>query len=102
MQVCFKYRGVTLTELDAPGNLSTDGTRVYKEYFLTGGALLDSYAEYVRHTFYPGASPGVHFIVVAPQEKLSVDEMVKLADRLANQFAQICQKQTATDGARPR
>ncbi|WP_075087125.1 archaeosortase/exosortase family protein [Verrucomicrobium spinosum] len=54
MQVCFKYRGVTLTELDAPGNLSTDGTRVYKEYFLTGGALLDSYAEYVRHTFYPG------------------------------------------------
>ena len=86
MKVCLKYRGVELEAVSGSPDVFTDGDHWLREFFLQDGALLPDYMSYLRSTFKPWASPGVHVIFVAPKARLtpaSFDEQcILLAGRL--------------------
>jgi exosortase/archaeosortase family protein len=62
--VCLKFRGADLRESGIPGVL-TDGQFWYSESFLQDGRLISTYSEYLRNTWMPFTSPGVHLIAQA-------------------------------------
>lgn len=86
MKVCMKYRGVELEPSHDCADVSTDGQRWMREFYLLDGRLVPGYASYVVRTFRPLSSPGVHLIFVAKCDLMSAtafDESCrKLAPRL--------------------
>lgn len=67
----------------------TEGDYWYREFFLHEGKLLNGYPDYLKKTFRPGASPGVHLIFVAPREGLGAPEFAALCHRLAEELRRL-------------
>ncbi len=83
VKVCLKYRGVELVPSDDEGSVMTEGEHWYREFFLHEGRLLTGYSDYLKKTFRPRASPGVHLIFVAPREGIGAPEFAVVCTRLA-------------------
>ena len=87
LPVCMRFRGVILEDSPHAG-VMTDGGRWLKEYFLQDGALLADYPSYLRRTFLPFSSPGVHLVFAAPVGSMSASLFAETADKLARQLSQ--------------
>lgn len=68
MKVCMKYRGVELEPTSECADVFTDGPRLMREFYLQEGELITTYASYIKKTFRPRSSPGVHLIFVTNRE----------------------------------
>jgi exosortase/archaeosortase family protein len=88
LPVCLRYRGVMLEPSSEEG-VMTDGDRWMREFFVQDGALLSDYPTYLRRTFLPFASPGVHIVVAAPVASMSAALFAQTADTLARQLGQL-------------
>ena len=92
MKVCMKYRGIELEPSPDCAEVSTDGYRWMREFYLLDGKLVSSYAGYILRTFRPLSSAGVHLIFVAKSDQMT-----------AAAFSESCQKLAAhledADGA---
>ena len=73
VKVCLKYRGVEITPAPEREGIYTDGTHWFREFFLHEGELITGYVDYLKHTFRPWTSPGVHLIFVAKRESMSAE-----------------------------
>ncbi len=81
--VCMKYRGVSLVaETGCPSVFGSE-THWFREFFLHEGRLLESYADYLKHSFRPGSAPGVHLIAVIPKDQASAETFDEWACDLA-------------------
>ncbi len=85
LEVCLQYRGVKLKPTGEP-EVMTDGSHWMTEYFLLGDGTLADYREYLRRTFWPFSSSGVHLIYMAPAEELTPAEFRKLVTENARQI----------------
>ncbi len=90
LKICLKYRGTELTATTEDAAVFTDGTHWMRECFVQDGALLLDYPEYLKSTFAPKSSPGVHLIFIAPKEAFSPQDFSLLAAKLARQFHEHC------------
>jgi exosortase/archaeosortase family protein len=93
LPVCLRYRGVALHPTGEDG-VMTDGKRYMREFFLLRDELLADYPSYVRRTFAPFASPGVHLIASVPVEAMGARSFAATARTLAGEL----QGLTATGG----
>lgn len=91
VKVCLKFRGTEITEAGEGSPVFTDGRHWLREFFYQDGRLLPDYAAYLRSTFKPWSSPGVHLMFLAPQEKFSPAEFDAQCVRLAAEFQALCQ-----------
>ena len=83
MKVCLKYRGIEVEAVAGDTLICTDGQNWLYECFLHDHQLLATYPAYLRSTSKPGASPGVHFIFIAPQETMTMASFSKSCQELA-------------------
>ena len=95
--VCMKYRGVSLLASDECPDVFTNDTHWYREFFLHDGQLCLSYARYLKHSFRPGSSPGVHLVAVVPKAKFSAEAFNGLACDLAQGIHQRMVGKSAPD-----
>ena len=65
LTTCMRYRGVKLEKLDDCEKALTDGTYWRREFFLVGEELKESYRDYLKATFIPGAPTGAHLVISA-------------------------------------
>jgi len=84
---CMTFRGIELQPVDDfPGVYSGEGQWL-AEFFIYDGQLLDSYPSYLLASFVPLKGPGVHVILAAPVDTVSVayfkEEAARVAIRLA-------------------
>ena len=61
--VCMRYRGIELHETSPGSGVLTDGSAWYRQYFLQGGDVIETYAEYLQRTSLPLSDPGTHVIM---------------------------------------
>lgn len=85
LPVCLRFRGVVLKPSPQEG-VMTDGGRWMREFFLHEGALVTDYSSYLRRTFLPFSSPGIHLVVAAPVGSMSASSFAQTADRLAREL----------------
>jgi exosortase/archaeosortase family protein len=77
MKVCMKYRGVELEPTAECADVYSDGSRFMREFYLQEGNLIASYTSYIKQTFRPLSSPGVHLIFFTNCGQMSADEFNK-------------------------
>ena len=95
--VCLKFRGTDLRESGIPGVL-TDGKSWYSESFLQDGRLISSYSDYLRSTWMPFTSPGVHLIAHADCHRLPADSFQQQA---VGWFQKISERSDQSRHSRP-
>ncbi len=83
--VCLKYRGVDFQPTTVSGVL-TDGRCWMREFFIQEGALLPDYSDYLRHTFWPWSSPGIHVIAVIRCGDMDAAGFAAASEGLARQL----------------
>jgi exosortase/archaeosortase family protein len=94
LKICLKYRGTELTVTTEDQEVFTDGSHWMRECFVQNGALTLDYPEYLKSTFAPKSSPGVHLIFISPKEAFSPREFSALAAKLAKEFHTHCVSHT--------
>jgi exosortase/archaeosortase family protein len=86
MKVCMKYRGVELEPTKECADVSTDGQRWMREFYLQDGVMIPGYQAYILRTLRPRSSPGVHLIFFTTCEQMSAPDFnqrcVDLAGRV--------------------
>jgi exosortase/archaeosortase family protein len=87
LPVCMRFRGVILRDSSYQG-VMTDGGRWMKEFFLHDGTLLADYPSYLRRTFLPFSSPGVHLVFAAPVGSMSASLFAQTTENLARQLGE--------------
>lgn len=90
LQVCLKYRGIELHEVEDSPQVMTDGTHWFREFFMQEGRMLTDYPAYVRNTFCPWKDPGVHLIFVSANGAHSAAEFNAACELLAQRFHEEC------------
>jgi exosortase/archaeosortase family protein len=88
--VCLRFRGAELRESGIPGVL-TDGKSWYLESFLQDGRLIQNYSDYLRNTWMPFTSPGVHLIAQADCPRLSAESFQQQAGSWFQKIAECSQ-----------
>lgn len=91
MKVCLKYRGVELEPVGGCPSVFTDQEHWMREFYLQGGQLLSSYPDYIRQTFRPWASPGVHLIFVTNMKSMSAGSFNEVCVKLSQRLYERCQ-----------
>lgn len=98
LPVCMAFRGEHLHTVDAAPAVWTDGKVWRKEYFLHEGQILPRYSAYLKSSFWPGSSSGVHLIFSALCQTINAGEFAERSDALAKR---IYEHQCETDPWRP-
>lgn len=99
LPVCMRYRGVTLLPTEDEG-VMTDGRRWMREFFLQDGQILRDYASYLRSTFAPFSSAGIHIIASASVDSMSAAAFAETVDRLADEIHRLEAGPATTRAAR--
>lgn len=89
LPVCMLYRGITLKPSDTEPSVLTDGKVWMREFFLQRGSLMDDYPAYVRNTFLPWSTAGVHVIASASTDSQSAEAFANSTVQLATQLSQL-------------
>jgi len=88
LRVCLQYRGHPPRPSAEKSVMSYEGDWLTEFFLMPGGGLLD-YREYLRATFWPFASSGVHLIFATPMEGMSPPEFRELATQFAREVASL-------------
>jgi exosortase/archaeosortase family protein len=94
VEVCLKFRGTDVTPVADNSPVFTDGENWMREFFLQDHALHQDYSSYVRSTFRPWASPGVHLICVVPKGKLTHAEFDQQSLKIATTLHRLCESRS--------
>jgi hypothetical protein len=86
LQVCLQYRGHPPRPGPEPEVLSYEGEWLTEFFLMPGGHLLD-YRQYLRATFWPYSSSGVHLIFSVPQQSMTAGEFRSMAKTYALRLA---------------
>lgn len=86
LPVCMLYRGITLRPSENAPSVLSDGKFWRKEFFLQDGKLLNSYRDYLRATFWPWTSAGLHLIASAPIHTMSAGAFSQEVERATQQL----------------
>lgn len=89
LPVCMEYRGVTLQPSPEMPSVLTDGKFWRQEFFLQKGTLLTNYPDYLRATFWPWRSAGLHLIASAPVHKMSATTFSDEVGRISRQVSSL-------------
>lgn len=90
VKVCLKYRGIEITPVEECPGVYTDGKHWLREFFLHDKALLPGYLEYVKDTFRPWTSPGVHLIFITPSTEMTPVAFNEAATKHADELHKMC------------
>ncbi len=88
LKVCMQYRGVTLQDTPGQPSVCHDDEHFFREFFLQGGRLINTYGEYLAATAVPRSSPGVHLIFVAKKESMSPEDFDRMATETARRLVE--------------
>ncbi len=92
VQVCLKYRGVEIEPEPSCAGVYTDGKHWLREFFIQDRTLIPEYLQYIKHTFRPWTSPGVHLIFITPEDKMSAQAFHDASGRWAQELHTLCEK----------
>jgi exosortase/archaeosortase family protein len=93
LQVCMKYRGIDLEPSQECADVYTDGSRWMREFYLVDDLLLPTYPAYLRRTFRPRSSPGVHLIFATKRACMSAEDFNGKCQILAAKLHERCLSQ---------
>jgi hypothetical protein len=85
-----KYRGVDLEPSAKSADVYTDGGRWMREFYLVDDVLLATYPAYLKRTFRPFSSPGVHLIFAAKRDCMSEGTFNEKCQDLAAELHERC------------
>lgn len=88
LQVCLQYRGHNAKPTSDGRVLEYEGDWLTEFFLMPDGRLID-YKEYLRATFWPFTSSGVHVIASMPQGVISDGEFRALAEESVQRLAEI-------------
>ncbi|WP_009965245.1 archaeosortase/exosortase family protein [Verrucomicrobium spinosum] len=97
LMVCAAYRGLQLKPTPSEPEVVSTGEVLYREYFLMGSEVVSGYGVYLKRTFWPGSSPGIHLIFSARASSYSPGQFAQITDGLA---ARIREHSMSADEAR--
>ena len=80
---CMRFRGIELEGVPGRPDVHTGGKMWMKDFYIHDGKLLDSYSDYLVASFSPFSPPGVHLILDAPAESMSVTYFSKKSIEIA-------------------
>ena len=92
MKVCMKYRGVELEPTAECADVFTDGQRYMREFYLQEGDLITSYPAYIKQTFRPLSSPGVHLIFFTNCDQMKPEAFNESCQKLAVRLHELSTK----------
>lgn len=101
LPVCMAFRGEHLHTVHDVSAVWTDGKVWRREYFLHEGQLLDRYPAYLKSSFWPTRSSGVHLIFSALSHAMSAQEFAEMTDALAKRVFQHQRELYQTHAKRP-
>ena len=93
LEVCMKYRGIDLSPSVNCAEVYTDGSRWMREFYLVDDLLISTYPAYLRRTFRPHSSPGVHLIFAAKCDRMGENDFNEQCQTLAEKLHQSCLSQ---------
>jgi hypothetical protein len=70
----------------AEEGVMSDGRRWMREFFVHDGVMLADYGSYLRRTFRPFSSPGVHIVMSAPVESMSAASFAHVTGTIAREL----------------
>ena len=90
LQICMAYRGEHLHNAPEDERVLTDGRIWRREFFMIDDLLVENYAGYLRHTFWPGSPVGVHLIFSATAGSTSAADFALATSGLACRIREHC------------
>ena len=91
LPVCLRYRGITTKPVARCPGVESDTKHWLAEAFLMPDGRLLDYRGYLRASFLPFSSPGIHLIAGAPKESLSPEQFRQEADAYFERIARLAQ-----------
>lgn len=91
---CMQFQGVALQKVDEHPQVFTDQEKWMTEYFIVDGALIDNYYEYLLLNVIPFSDLGIHLILEAPKDEMSVVFFIQESDRVSRQIVALSDSST--------